>query len=90
LGLREDISADGLGTTMDAALGQALDLSLDPLDVVRERSRHRLDLAASERAVQLLDLLESGHVGNTKPSLPLWAKCEGLEVNPVGMTHPSP
>ena len=71
--LREHVSADGLGTTMDAAVGQALDVSLDPLDVGRERSQHRLDLAASERAVQLLDLLEIGHVGNTKRSLPLYA-----------------
>ena len=61
--LREHVSADGLGTTMDAAVGQALDVSLDPLDVGRERSQHRLDLAASERGVQLLDLLEIGHVG---------------------------
>src|SRR5215216_2860702 len=68
--LREHVSADGLGTTMDAAVGQALDVCLNPLDVGRERSQHRLDLAASERAVQLLDLLEIGHVGNTKPSLP--------------------
>ena len=55
--LREDISADGLGTTMDAPVGQALDVTLDPLDVGRERSQHRLDLAAAERAVQLLYLL---------------------------------
>src|SRR5215207_5611367 len=68
--LRKHVSADGLGTTMDAAVGQALDVCLDPLDVGRERSQHRLDLAAPERAVQLLDLLEIGHVGNTKPSLP--------------------
>jgi hypothetical protein len=55
---------------MDAAIGQALDVSFDPLDVGRERSQHRLDLAASERAVQLLDLLKIGHLGNTKPSRP--------------------
>src|SRR3954467_3502948 len=61
---------------MDTAVGQALDVSLDPLDVGRERSQHRLDLAASERAVQLLDLLEVGHVGNTKPSRPLCAKAK--------------
>ena len=61
---------------MDAAVGQALDVSLDPLDVGRERSEHRLDLAASERAVQLLDLLEIGHVGSTKPSRPLCTKSE--------------
>src|SRR3954466_16261687 len=29
--LREHISPDSLGTTMDAAVGQALDVSLDPL-----------------------------------------------------------
>src|SRR5215216_6011348 len=78
--LREHVSADGLGTTMDAAVGQALDVSLDPLDVGRERSQHRLDLAASERAVQLLDLLEIGHVGNTKPSLPLCARSDSRSV----------
>jgi hypothetical protein len=55
---------------MDAAVGQAVDVSLDPLDIRRQRSQHRLDLAASERAVQLLDLLEIGHAGNTKPCPP--------------------